>query len=506
MQQITRPTVVNANHKVPIDGCDVEVTQNGNRCTSCESYRVLSSNSSCVGLSQITKCNEITDSKCSKCAFWSVPSSDGMSCESQVVWWVILIAVLIVILVVILVAVIIIIITKKVLEISHTKDLEKTTTLFKMKKSNIKFEALQNGICVTSNCIYFNSESGEIPVERESRDVLCVGNTNKNLVKIQFTVLSNSDKFDIRVDPEIVILKSGYACEFSIYLTPHCTCKIDNTLQIISKDLKNGEEKFNLISLNVTTKQSTRIDYDELTEDKKLGQGSFGIVYKGTFRGNDVAIKKMKTIIDDNILDEFAKEVSMLDKFRSEYIVHFYGAVFIPNKLCMVTEFAAFGSLQDLIVKRQPEEIDMKMRVKMLLDATNGISYLHENGILHRDVKPDNILVVSLDKNSKVNAKLTDFGSARNVNMMMTNMTFTKGIGTPKYMAPEVLKHQKYKNQQMCFHLLLRCMRCLDGVKLINIINLKQYTLIDKCWRYDEINRISVSEIGESLENMIQSF
>ena len=51
-------------------------------------------------------------------------------------------------------------------------------------------------------------------------------------------------------------------------------------------------------------------------------------------------------------IEEFNKEVTMLDKFRSEYIVHFYGAVFIPNKICMVTEFAKYGSLNDLILKR----------------------------------------------------------------------------------------------------------------------------------------------------------
>ncbi|ELP91133.1 protein serine/threonine kinase, putative, partial [Entamoeba invadens IP1] len=49
------------------------------------------------------------------------------------------------------------------------------------------------------------------------------------------------------------------------------------------------------------------------------------------------------------------------------------------------------------------------------------------------------ILVISLDLNEKVNAKLTDFGSARNVNMLMTNMTFTKVIGTPVYMALDIL-------------------------------------------------------------------
>ena len=46
----------------------------------------------------------------------------------------------------------------------------------------------------------------------------------------------------------------------------------------------------------------------------------------------------------------------------------------------------------------------------------------------------------------KVNGKLTDFGSSRNINLLMTNMTFTKGIGTPKYMAPEMLNKEKYKN------------------------------------------------------------
>ena len=85
----------------------------------------------------------------------------------------------------------------------------------------------------------------------------------------------------------------------------------------------------------------------------------------------------------------------------------------------------------------------MKKQSKEPLDGKNR--YLHNNGVLHRDIKPDNILVTAIDENSSINGKLTDFGSARNINMMMTNMTFTKGIGTPKYMAPEVLNKQKYK-------------------------------------------------------------
>ena len=159
------------------------------------------------------------------------------------------------------------------------------------------------------------------------------------------------------------------------------------------------------------TELSTRLDPDELIENKKIGEGSFRIVYKGLFRGNIVAIKKMKqaTDITTASMKEFNKEVTMLDKFRCSYIIHFYGAVFIPNKICIVTEFATYGSLNDLI--KQHEIINEKIRIKILIDSAKGIQYLHTNGILHRDIKPDNILIFDIEHytNEFINSKLTDF-------------------------------------------------------------------------------------------------
>ncbi|ELP92836.1 tyrosine protein kinase, putative [Entamoeba invadens IP1] len=286
-----------------------------------------------------------------------------------------------------------------------------------------------------------------ISVDKETRDLICIGNTSKHNMKVQLSVMNGCNYYTIRSVPSLVTLHKGEACEFEIFITPLCSCQINDKVADIALDITSGQQTTTSVTVNVTTEKSTKLNYRKLEESSQIGEGSFGVVYKGIFRGNTVAIKKMKISgeQDDDLMMEFKNEVNMLDKFRSEYIVHFYGAVFIPTKLCMVTEFAQYGSLQDLIKHKNSNDVDIKFRVKILLDASHGIKYLHENGILHRDIKPDNILVVSLNVDDKVNAKLTDFGSARNVNLLMTNMTFTKGIGTPVYMAPEILKKDKYK-------------------------------------------------------------
>ena len=165
---------------------------------------------------------------------------------------------------------------------------------------------------------------------------------------------------------------------------------------------------------------------------------SIWVTYNGTFKGNYIVVNKMKEVgVSEASMDSFRKEVSMRDKSPCDFIFHFFGACFIPNHVMMVTEFAPCWLLADCIKKRA--EPDEPLKVKVMLDAAKGLAYLHLNGIMHRDIKTDNVLVFSLDEVLDDNGKLTDCGSSRNVNMLMTNMTFTKGVGSPTYMAPEVL-------------------------------------------------------------------
>ena len=78
--------------------------------------------------------------------------------------------------------------------------------------------------------------------------------------------------------------------------------------------------------------------------------------------------------------------------------------------------------------------------MKCLADAANAMKFLHDNGIIHRDLKSDSLLVVSLNPNSDVLCKITDFGESRKGMDQTRTMTMTVGVGTPYYMAPEMLR------------------------------------------------------------------
>ncbi|ELP94573.1 protein serine/threonine kinase, putative [Entamoeba invadens IP1] len=507
-------------------------------CTNCVSKDYVLYDSKCVHYSEITNCIEAKNSKCVKCKGYNKPSESGDSCIQTVNLGAAIGIPMSILLVMIIIFLLIVITLIVIFKRNQKKEKLKVCT-YKMSRSNIKMSTLVDNIVVNKSKLKFDLDTDEfIPVDKETRDLICIGNTSKHNMKVQFSVIEGCDSYQIRTVPSIVTLKKGEACEFEIFIQPLCTCKIEESVMITSLDITTGNVVNAKIGIDTTTQQTTKLNYKELDVITKLGEGSFGIVYMGNYRGNFVAIKKMKQIASPNTLtneitdekkslQEFENEVNMLDKFRSEFIVHFYGAVFIPNKVCMVTEYAQFGSLNDVLKQKKSTEVETKMRIIIILDGARGIQYLHENGILHRDIKPDNILIFSLDDNERVNAKLTDFGSSRNVNMLTTNMTFTKGIGTPSYMAPEILKKNHYKKPADIYSFAITMYECFgwcnaysekqfkfpwkiaefvtNGKRLekTNSMSNEQFDVIQKCWCTIPTERIEIGEVVTLVNGLI---
>ncbi|KAJ6744041.1 PROTEIN KINASE RELATED [Salix purpurea] len=170
-----------------------------------------------------------------------------------------------------------------------------------------------------------------------------------------------------------------------------------------------------------------------------VGEGSFGKVYKGRrkYTGQTVAMKFiMKHGKTDKDIHNLRQEIEILRKLKHENIIEMLDSFESPQEFCVVTEFAQ-GELFEVLEddKSLPEE-QVQAIAKQLVRA---LHYLHSNRIIHRDMKPQNILIGA---GSVV--KLCDFGFAR---AMSTNTVVLRSIkGTPLYMAPELVREQPYNH------------------------------------------------------------
>eukprot|EP00039_Didymoeca_costata_P030739 m.31139 g.31139 ORF g.31139 m.31139 type:complete len:451 (+) comp8283_c0_seq1:246-1598(+) len=180
----------------------------------------------------------------------------------------------------------------------------------------------------------------------------------------------------------------------------------------------------------------TKIPHDSITFKNKIGVGGFSTVWKGLWKDEVVAIKKLMTGMDDGGLgmQKLVAEAEILSRLSHRNIVQFRGISHDSDELCLLMEYAEGGSVKEFL---RDNSLSPGRIVDWAHQVAKGMDYLHEGAtecgsILHRDLKSANVLIAS----SKKVLKITDFGLSH----PHEHTTRLQMGGTIAWMAPEAVR------------------------------------------------------------------
>lgn len=258
-----------------------------------------------------------------------------------------------------------------------------------------------------------------------------------------------------------------------------------------------------------------RIDPGQIEVSESLGRGSYGEVFRGTYDGRAVAVKKLFfKKMDVQMIALLRREVSIYSAIHHENLVDFLGVCVSPPQL--VLELVDGHSLKIILSDKElSKRLNHTFNEGVLRDTLRALAFLHSQSppIIHRDLSPSNILVSG---HLPYQAKLCDFGLARvkNANQTMTT------VGTSGYQAPEIFVDGRYSEKVDLFSLgsimfeLYANRQAFPGNNPIKVskkiraearpdippnVPQQMSNLIMSCWAADPDKRPSASELLESL-------
>jgi serine/threonine protein kinase len=264
---------------------------------------------------------------------------------------------------------------------------------------------------------------------------------------------------------------------------------------------KDPADEFSLADLEKATK------YFSL--DMKIGAGSFGTVYRGLLPdGREVAIKRGESNPRNKRFQEkenaFQSELSFLSRLNHKHLVSLVGFCVENDERLLVYEYMKNGALHDHLHPKNsdfesPVISSWKMRIKILLDASRGIEYLHNYAvppIIHRDIKSSNIL---LDANWV--ARVSDFGLSLMGPENKEDHLETKAAGTVGYMDPEYYGSNQVTVKSDVYGFGVVVLEILTGKKAIfkfeggdgDPVSVVDYA----------VPRIEAGEVGSILDNRV---
>ncbi|KAJ7528997.1 hypothetical protein O6H91_15G029100 [Diphasiastrum complanatum] len=245
-----------------------------------------------------------------------------------------------------------------------------------------------------------------------------------------------------------------------------------------------SSEKDKELIQNLNFKKITLFSYRELeiatnsfSETRKLGAGGFGTVYMGNLRdGQIVAVKKLNQYSKYG-LTQFCNEVTILSRVRHRNLVQLHGCCLEGRELLLVYEFVPNGTLADHLHRHRGRGLNWTTRLRIAVETSRALAYLHESvcpPILHRDVKPTNILL-----DESFHTKVADFGLSRFVPLEVTHIS-TAPQGTLGYVDPEYYESYQLTDKSDVYSF---------GVVLMEMISAKR--AVDMSRETEDINLAS---------------
>ncbi|GLT54801.1 hypothetical protein SLA2020_279680 [Shorea laevis] len=218
---------------------------------------------------------------------------------------------------------------------------------------------------------------------------------------------------------------------------------------------RRAREKYNAVreedaANDITTVESLQFDFatietatNRFSDDNRLGEGGFGVVYKGTLpNGQEIAVKRLSRSSGQGS-GEFKNEAVLVAKLQHRNLVRLLGFCLEGEEKILIYELMPNKSLDYFLYDpARKGQLDWSRRYKIIGGIARGILYLHEDSqlrIIHRDLKASNVL---LDKD--MNPKISDFGMAKIFGVDQTQGNASRIVGTFGYMSPEYAMHGQF--------------------------------------------------------------
>lgn len=245
--------------------------------------------------------------------------------------------------------------------------------------------------------------------------------------------------------------------------------KIENQNMMISIGRKvkaKDSQQIQGISLPYNLQHKAHVNFDfkwagddpeELFEMQELlGKGAWGKVLKANHKASGFTLA-IKIILNTNktMQESIQKEVEVLKKCRSRAVVAYYGTCLKNNETWILMDYCAMGSLKDMM-KTCMETLNERQISYTVQQTLKGLAYLHNSNILHLDVKAANILATQHGE-----VKLADFGVSEQLQSGMKEST--DYVGSPLFMAPEVIKKSGYNSKADIWSLGITMIEMADG-------------------------------------------